>query len=177
MLSVLELTPAYLDSEAKMVELHRIMMAGGGDSVEAEALRDRMDRPWWAMTEEQREVIGDLSADLYQVTHEEVFVTVADDLLLEALKEMFAVSFARGDWRRVLGILRRRPRTAPDGPVASLRAHAYRQLGLEVAAKEFEDFAKQVSGGEDIITDADLDTLKDAVWAIEENASKAAVAQ
>jgi Spy/CpxP family protein refolding chaperone len=52
--------------ESLLRRLHALIAAGQGDSDEADALRDEMDAPWYAMTEEARERMGELSARLYR---------------------------------------------------------------------------------------------------------------
>ena len=44
---------------------HDLIAQGKGDSPEAEALADRMDAPWYAMTADEQRRMRGLSADLY----------------------------------------------------------------------------------------------------------------
>jgi|ERR1043166_7561788 hypothetical protein len=46
-------------------ENHDLIAQGKGDSAEAEALADRMDAPWYAMTVDEQLRMRGLSADLY----------------------------------------------------------------------------------------------------------------
>jgi hypothetical protein len=46
-------------------DLHALIAAGEGESDEAEALRDRMDDPWDQLSDEEKEIEGLLSEDLY----------------------------------------------------------------------------------------------------------------
>jgi hypothetical protein len=49
-------------------EMHRLALEGKEDSAEAEALADRMDAPWHAMTPQEQARMRGLSADLYALT-------------------------------------------------------------------------------------------------------------
>lgn len=45
-------------------KLHELITQGEGDSAEADAIRDEMDGPWYALTEQERERLNGLSEDL-----------------------------------------------------------------------------------------------------------------
>lgn len=69
---MLERSPAYLESERLLRQLHDCFLAGMHDSPEADYIRDQMDDPWYAMTEEEKEEIGQLSERLYAEAEKEV---------------------------------------------------------------------------------------------------------
>src|SRR5688572_7176089 len=48
-------------------QLHAFIRDGAGDSDEADAVRDRMDRPWAMMPPPEQELTRFLSADLYDL--------------------------------------------------------------------------------------------------------------
>src|SRR6266404_4562620 len=48
-----------------LVEMHRLIAQGKGDSAEAEALADRMDASWYAMTAREQSRMRGLSSDLH----------------------------------------------------------------------------------------------------------------
>ena len=51
------MSTAYEQYESLLIALHCLMAQGEGDSVEAHALRERMDEPWYACSEvEKREL-------------------------------------------------------------------------------------------------------------------------
>src|SRR5437899_3219973 len=52
---------------ALLLRLHQLYLEGKDDGPEGEAVRARMDAPWYAMTEEERELVGGLSEDLYSL--------------------------------------------------------------------------------------------------------------
>src|SRR5437879_4699112 len=48
-----------------LLRLHALFVNGKEDDPEADAIRDQMDEPWYAMTEQEQERVGGLSEDLY----------------------------------------------------------------------------------------------------------------
>ena len=48
-----------------LIEMHRLIGEGKGDGEEAEALAERMDAPWYAMTTQEQTRMRGLSADLH----------------------------------------------------------------------------------------------------------------
>lgn len=59
-----DLTPV-LEYARHLVALHKLDMQGKNESAEADSVRDEMDAPWYAMTTQEQERMGGLSADLY----------------------------------------------------------------------------------------------------------------
>jgi hypothetical protein len=59
----------FLKSLYGCIELHKLIVAGKGDHPEADDLRDILDAPWYAMTENERNAIRQISAALY-LSHE-----------------------------------------------------------------------------------------------------------
>jgi tetratricopeptide (TPR) repeat protein len=56
---------AVLDYARHLLSLHALEVQGKNDSPEADAIRDEMDDPWYAMTPQEQERVGGLSEDLY----------------------------------------------------------------------------------------------------------------
>lgn len=56
-----------------LVQLHRLIVAGKGDSEEADELRDRMDAPWTRMSEPEVRLTNNLAEDLYHLDRAETF--------------------------------------------------------------------------------------------------------
>ena len=52
-----KLTPAAQFAFNQWVELDDLWKAGKGEGQEADDLRDQMDRPWYALTESEREEV------------------------------------------------------------------------------------------------------------------------
>src|SRR5262249_7456201 len=48
-----------------LIEMHRFIGEGKGDSPEAETLADQMDAPWYAMTAQEQARMRGLAADLH----------------------------------------------------------------------------------------------------------------
>jgi hypothetical protein len=47
-----------------LLRVHDLIANGQADDPEADAVRDQMDAPWYAMTETEQERVGRLSEDL-----------------------------------------------------------------------------------------------------------------
>lgn len=50
-----------------LLDLHRLDRCGMNDSAEAEELRDRMDGPWYNMTQAEQDIADDISIELYKI--------------------------------------------------------------------------------------------------------------
>ncbi|MCI0681284.1 MAG: hypothetical protein L0Y71_04200 [Gemmataceae bacterium] len=48
-----------------LLQLHALMAEGNEESAEAESIRERMERPWYAMMQQEQERMRGLSSDLY----------------------------------------------------------------------------------------------------------------
>lgn len=60
-------TAAFVESMRLLLELHRLFVEHRDESPEADALREAMDAPWYAMTEDEQQRIRQLSAELYDI--------------------------------------------------------------------------------------------------------------
>jgi hypothetical protein len=71
------------------LELHRMIAAGKDESDEGEALRERMDPEWYAMTEEERQIVRGVSRDFYTIFDSKRFKFGAerDNKYIENLKK------------------------------------------------------------------------------------------
>ena len=58
--------PHYRQYEALLKQLHELDLAGKSESEEADALRDRMDAPWYALSVPEQDQLGAISVRLYQ---------------------------------------------------------------------------------------------------------------
>lgn len=64
----LTMNPSYLAMVRGTRELHQLLAQGKDDSAEADAIRDRTDGPWQALSEVERSRVRNLSEDLYSLT-------------------------------------------------------------------------------------------------------------
>jgi hypothetical protein len=133
--------PAYERYASFVRALHRLFLEGKGESDEADALRDQMDEPWEALTEEQRALVSGLTADLNWIRREPARShPERDEVLTEDLPKMGAAIEA-GDWRVVLEILRRAAPRLARPYVAELRARAWEGLGDHESGRLFAQHA------------------------------------
>jgi hypothetical protein len=115
----------------QLVMLDRMMAEGQGDSPEADALRDQMEKSWYQMTSEELDIARQLSADLYTL-HDDSLVRHPSDFRVysPALASELATSIGSGDYLRALRLMQDRPNEISTERAALFRAILYRALGL-----------------------------------------------
>jgi hypothetical protein len=59
--------PAYREAICGLLRLHELFEAGQDESPEADAIRDRLERPWHALSGVEKERVTGLSEDLYSL--------------------------------------------------------------------------------------------------------------
>jgi tetratricopeptide (TPR) repeat protein len=133
--------PHYREYERMLIELHHLFSEGKEDAPETDDLRDRMEVPGSWLSREEAERLGGLSADLYQLEGDELFLVVTDPGEANALLKRVQEAAARRDPKTVLQLLRRRPNAGDPGALAGLRGRLYYELGHPAAAAEFLWFA------------------------------------
>ncbi|WP_165073119.1 hypothetical protein [Paludisphaera rhizosphaerae] len=128
----------YLAFARQVRELHRLEVAGLGDSAEADAVREASDAPWYALTKDEKDRAGCLSGDLYSIS-DPVPDRRAVGPLFEARLTVVNEACGRGDWDGVLALLRDWESDFPPHMLAHLRGTAWQGLGdVESAALFFE---------------------------------------
>ena len=108
-------TPAHAYGRL-LLRLHDLIAKGQGDSPEADAVRDRMDGPWHALTEAEQELLGGLSEDLYALAEGNPRSVRMSAEERRQWGQEFRTAFEAGAWDRALVLLRRPP---DDVPVSS----------------------------------------------------------
>ncbi|MEX2186209.1 MAG: hypothetical protein WD875_05430 [Pirellulales bacterium] len=118
-----------------LVELHRIMAAGKDDTPDAEVLRSTMDSAWYQLSENDIEVVGGLSEDLYSIGVDR------EDPPRESVPDSLAVSlsryFACDEVAQLLLFIRKHERELPRVDAAVWRGYAWGRLGHPSASAEF----------------------------------------
>lgn len=124
---------AYERYAACVRALHRLFVDGKGDGDEADALRDRMDEPWEALTSEQQALASGLTADLNWIRREPARPREPREAVLAELE----AARKHEDWRAALEILRRAAPYLPRPAVAYRRGVAWEALGDPESARLF----------------------------------------
>lgn len=126
--------PYYLEYEASLKKLHQMLGRGEGDSDEADALRDEMDRSARELSHEEMKRLKGLSADLYMLQDDEIYAPIepgedrsARDV--EHLQAAVTEAWARRDVVATLELLRKGPTRLTPDQLAYIRARAYEELG------------------------------------------------
>jgi hypothetical protein len=134
--------PYYVEYETLLKKLHRLMAEGKGDSEEADAVRDEMDRPERELNREELARLNGLSADLYMLQDDEMFEPPdPDEGTPELLDARLDAAWHGQDWEKVLELLRRGPTFLSKDRIAHMRARAYRELGHPDTALLFMEYA------------------------------------
>jgi len=58
---------AFHESVDLVVRVHRLMVAGQGETAEANMLRAKSEKPWYEMSDEEQDLVNGLSEDLYDI--------------------------------------------------------------------------------------------------------------
>src|SRR5437660_4175123 len=136
----------------KLIELtrrlHLLMAEGKGESEEAEALREDVLRAWGFITEDEAKRLNGLSADLYQLTNEEIYARVDPvERTRERLEPRLRAAWERQGWDEVLALLRTGPEYLRQDQIAYLRGRCWTELGHPEIALLFYDYAARTNPG------------------------------
>lgn len=135
---------AIQQAEHLLVELAHEMREGRGDDAKADKLRDALDIPLRQMTAAQRQLLEQLSADLYIVEGERLPEPLARGETLEDVMRQLTESFQEGKIREALAFARKMPTATPKLPsdvLAYFIGRCWDELRFTRAAVEFYDFA------------------------------------
>jgi tetratricopeptide (TPR) repeat protein len=132
-------TPERTEPPAKvyarlLVKLHGLIAEGKGESDEADAIRDEMDRPGYALTAEEDNRLGGLSADLYALVEGGAKPVAASAPERMQWSKDLTQAHTDGNWDRILELLRRPVHESPPGMIPFMQARCWEKLGeLEIA--------------------------------------------
>ena len=138
----------FQSSVALMLKLHELSVQGQRDSAAAGVICAEMERSWNAMTEQEQELVGGLSEDLYAIEDggaKQVSMTAEDKQeFVEQARKSFA-AYQQGEYGQTLAFLRQpSPTGLPRHTVPFLQAQCWERLGEVEAAilfmKEAERF-------------------------------------
>jgi len=120
--------PIYVQHEEFVQNLHALIASGQGDSGEADAIRDEMDDTYLALSQDERDRLGGLSADLYMLTDEEIF---EDSVISDPMRRKiyFEKLVNAGNWVDLLKILRQETPWVDYATRAWMRGNIYERLG------------------------------------------------
>jgi tetratricopeptide (TPR) repeat protein len=134
-------SPGFHQSVKLLVQLHHEMSTGDPDGATADSIRDEMERPWYSMSDQERELVRGLSADLYSIgKSKSVGQEVRIDLVQSAMEAL-----KNGRYENLLQIVRKNERSLPTDSVAFLRGMAWSLLGKHGVAVEFFQEAARIS--------------------------------
>jgi hypothetical protein len=157
-------SPAHVFAQL-LLKLHALISAGGGDSLEADSVRDEMDGSWQALTEAERDRLGALSEDLYELSAQ----SLARVRLTPAERSQWAQEARQavetGHWDRLLELLRRPPEDLPPDRIRQAQARSWESLGEREIALRFEQEAHRLHrpGSHGVPTDSWITILNGPV--------------
>jgi hypothetical protein len=134
-------SPAFYESARLMVDLHRAMSTGDPDGPEADAIRDRMDQPWYQMTCDEQDLVRGLSQDLYTIGMDR---TITGQLAIDVEAELREALSGRTP-KVVLELLRKKESYLLPDQVAALRGVCWDRLGCQEAAATFFEEAVRLA--------------------------------
>lgn len=120
------------------VTLHRLIAAGGGDSPEAEAVRDSMEAHSKVLTPTERHRAQWLSEDLYSIS-DPPDANTPKELNPQAQLQLFEAIKAREnhEWDRALLLLRQTQKSLAPTLLSYLRGSIWQESGYAHVATEF----------------------------------------
>jgi tetratricopeptide (TPR) repeat protein len=128
----------FRESVELLLQLHDVMTKGNPDGEEADAIRDAMDVPWYAMSHSKQALVRGLSADLYTIGASE---SSAKESSLPTGELEGLVRDNK--WSEVLDLVRLNQATLSSHEAAFTRAVAWMHLGQpEVALRFFRELER-----------------------------------
>ncbi|HVK69767.1 MAG TPA: hypothetical protein VM694_35155 [Polyangium sp.] len=124
-----------------LVELHREMRAGRSDGERADRLRDEMDAPYLAASEEEQALLDDLSEDLYIIEGKRRVVPLAEGETLASVMQQLPAAFQAKDDRLTLQLLRKLPTL--EAPHVYVMGRCWDRQGFFWGAICFYDFVNE----------------------------------
>jgi len=118
-----------------MHQLHVLIRRGEDESEAGDELRDQMDYPWYQLDQEEREVAGNLSGDLYSIGEQRdspLRQSVSEDLSKQVRQ-----THDREDWLELLRLVRAHADELPPAGVAFFRGVCWSHLKQSAIAAEF----------------------------------------
>src|SRR4051812_5283432 len=124
----LPMSPAYVQYVRGLHRLHALVAEGRDDSPEADAVRDGMDEPGYALSEAERQRVNGLSEDLYSLSDPPA---PAPEPNPQATRKLMEAAEARsaGDWDRALELLRRWGRYLEPAELSFQRGCVWKEAG------------------------------------------------
>ncbi|MBI2808349.1 MAG: hypothetical protein HYX68_25455 [Planctomycetes bacterium] len=128
-----------------ILRLHRLWLAGKGESAEADALRDATDGHWELLSEFERKRIRGLSEDLNSL-ESQLPDQAATEISAQACRKLPESYAARqlGEWDRALEILRMCENAAPLALISYLRGSIWLEAGDPEVASVFIEHATRL---------------------------------
>jgi hypothetical protein len=138
------LNPHFMEFVRLLYDLHVAIKEGRDETVEGEALRDRMDEPGSRLTREEVAAIHGISADFYSLTDEPN--PGGSPITAEVLADLESALHARKtkDFQEALVLLRKHAECIPPASLAYLRGTVWMEAGEHCIAAAFLQRARKL---------------------------------
>jgi tetratricopeptide (TPR) repeat protein len=139
--------PNYRQVLRGYLRLHQLTVEGRDETQDADAVRDSLDLPWRALTEDEKERVQGLSDDLFSIS--EPIAAGPYEMNAQAQNDLANAfeSIQRGEWDRALGLLRRGRQFITPALLSYLRGRIWLEAGYPEVGVVFLDHAKQSEPG------------------------------
>lgn len=153
--------PAWQAYAKLLLQLDSLLSVGKGDTPEADAIRDEMDEPWYAMSEQELARIRGLSEDLETLAAGGArSVAMSREKKVQWAKEARAALRDSGNPDVALACLRRPfPQGMPAFVIPFLQSRCWESLGCLEVALRFMREAERIDPGHAICVLILLDRL------------------
>ena len=139
--------PDYVEHEARLRELHRLIAIGQEESSEADAIYEALDRTWRGLDRGEMDRLSGLSADLYMLQGQEICEPLGEGLTVGERNRLLGEAVAQQDWEQFLRLLRKGESPFEASVLAFLRGSAYGALGHDATGLVFLRHARALDPG------------------------------
>ena len=138
-MSPLRNQPAFRGFARQLLDLHEKIRTGDGDGDAADDIREDLAELWPKLTEPERGLANDLSADLYSLMDEELHLRPDDSAAATHVRD----AMQEGQWESVLQHVRQLAPVIEPGMLSYIRARAWWELSVPEVAHAFMQDAAQ----------------------------------
>ncbi len=138
---------SFNEYERLLKEVHALIAAGGGESPEADDIRDRMEMAGSGLSPDEIARLKGLSADLYMLQDDETRQPSDAAETTGDRRAALQDAWESEDWSRGLALLRKNPPLFTGAQIAYLRFRAYAALGHLDTARVFIEYAFRQNPG------------------------------
>src|SRR5947209_14170153 len=146
---------AFRESVQLLMDLHELMKGGKVESIDADRIREAMEQPWYAMSEDEQRLVRGISADLYEIDEPPIENAAKEEAIVGPI-----LSALKNDrWVEALKLVREHQSRLPSAVASFWRGLGYAGLGLYGVSSEFFAHAVKLHSQEPLFWTLWMDSL------------------